>query len=569
MKNLVKFYTLLALTIVALSPFSVNGQVDIPADCGTTTFDFSGFTGAGFASPAGAGQLDADTWFIDGFSSASDAARGTTTGGVTTGGVYALSNGGDNAFWIQPGGSDFTPGFVKLKACNNSGSSIADIDMSYDILYLNDKDRANYLNFEYSLDDATYTSVPALDFTTPEVADALGIQTVAMSTMLTGVNIPDGGCIYFAWVGDDVSGGGSRDEYGFDNVTFCASGGIAPPPPPPVAPSVPYCIASDDFDSPTNLLSFTTTTDAPFMSLGDFWGVTSPFSGNPIFTPFSVIDDGGNPACANYFPFDNQGIIACDYGNRFFAMSDTENGNNMGAVSAEWVFDISNAVNLTGITVDVGAMGDFESSDVFTISYSIDGGPFTVAFAMSPDESTNLTYTLDNGNTRTLNDPMMVNGVVVGNDLTTFEASIAGAGDELTLRLEGMGNGGAEAMAWDNITIKGITPGVAVPTMGEWAMFLFMMIMISFGVVFLYNAQNRMVLAGAGETNGSINFRQLPFDMAAFKTAMKHACGLAVAGFAFIFLAWGEIVPADLVGMALSIPVMAYLIHVISLFGKK
>ena len=74
---------------------------------------------------------------------------------------------------------------------------------------------------------------------------------------------------------------------------------------------------------------------------------------------------------------------------------------------------------------------------------------------------------------------------------------------------------------------------------------------------------------GAGNVSGSFNLRQLPFDMSAFKTAMKHACGLAVAGFAFIFLVWGEIVPADLVGMALAIPLVAYLIHVVNLFEKK
>ena len=495
-----KFYTLLALAFVAFSPLAVFGQIDIPADCGSTTVDFSSFTGAGFDPNPGPGQLDSDTWSIDGFGanvpfggsgSSGDPARGTTGGGVSTGGVYALTNAGDNAFWIQSAGSDFTPGVIKLKACNTSGATIVDIDMSYDLLYLNDQARANYLNFAYSLDDAAYTAVPALDFTTPEVADAMpSVQTVAMSTTLAGINLTDGMCIFFAWEGDDVSGGGSRDEYGFDNVTFCAAGGVPPPPPPPPpAPANPYCIASDDFDSPTNLLSFNTTVDMTFMNLGDIWGPTSAYSGNPIYAPFALVDDGANPGCANYFPFDNQGVIPCDYGNRFFGMTDTENPNNMGAVSAEWVFDVSSAINLTGITVDVGAMGDFESSDVFTIAYSIDGGPFTTAIVLSADESTNATYSMGNGTTRTLNDPMTVNGTIVLNDMTTFSAPIVGAGNELTLRLDGMGNGGSEAIAWDNITIKGVPLGVAVPTMGQWSMFLFTIIMLTFGVVFVFNAQ--------------------------------------------------------------------------------
>ena len=576
MKVFMKFYTLMALAIVAFSPFSSNAQIDIPTNCGSATFDFSTFFGAGFDPNPGPTQLDSDTWALFGMSdgdlpfggsgTSGDYARGNTTGGVTTGGVYSLDG---SALWIQPGSSDFTPGIIKIKSCNTSGAPIADIDISYDIMYLNNADRANSFNFSYSLDDVGYLSVPALDFTTPEAADMNGIQTVPRTTTLSTLNIPDGMCVFFAWTGDDVSGGGSRDEYGLDNITFCAAGGIVPPPPPPPPPANPYCIASDDFDSPTNLISRTVTVDMAFMNLGDFWGPTNAYTGDPVYTPFSIVDDT-NPACANYFANDNSGIIPCDYGNRFFGMTDTENPDNMGPVSAEWVFNISSAVNLTGVTIDMGAMGDFETSnDNFTWSYSIDGGPFTNIFVMTPDESTDATYTLSNGATFTLNDPMTVNGTVVLNQLTTFSANISGAGNQLTLRVEGMGDGGSEAIAWDNITIKGIPAGVAVPTMGEWGMFLFALIMISLGIVFVFNAQQRLAISGTNNANSSINLRQLPFEKEVFYTAFKHACGLAVAGFGFIFLMWGEIVPADFVGMALTIPLVAYLMHVVNLFGKK
>ncbi len=566
----------MALVLVAFSPFSTNAQIDIPANCGSTTVDFSGFTGSGFDPNPTAGQLDSDTWAVFGMSNgdvdfggsgtSGDFARGTTTGGVTTGGFYSLNG---SALWIQGSGSDFTPGTVKLKSCNTSGATIADIDISYDILYLNDQGRANSFNFSYSMDDIVYTPIPALDFTTPEAADMNGIQTEAKMTTISALNIPDGMCVFFAWNSNDVGGGGSRDEFGLDNITFCASG-VAPPPPPPGPPGNPYCIASDDFDSPTNLISRTITVDMNFMNLGDFWGVTNAYTGNPVNTPFAIVDDT-NPACANFFPNDNNGIIPCNYGNQFFGMTDTENPDNMGPVSAEWVFDVSSAINLTGITIDMGAMGDFEASnDNFTWSYSIDGGPFTNIFVMSPNESINADYTMDNGNIVTLNDPMTVNGTTLLNDLTTFSANINGAGSELTLRVEGMGDGGSEAIAWDNITIKGIPAGVAVPTMGEWAMFLFALIMITLGVVFVFNSQQRLVLSGGSTgVNSSINFRRLPYDSSVFKTALKHACGLAIAGFGLIFFVWGEIVPADLIGMALTIPIVAYLIHLISLFGKR
>ena len=176
---------------------------------------------------------------------------------------------------------------------------------------------------------------------------------------------------------------------------------------------------------------------------------------------------------------------------------------------------------------------------------------------------------LNDGDVFTLNDPMTENGTILTNDLTKFNATINGAGSVLTLRVTGMGNGGTEAIAWDNICINGISAGSAVPTMSEWGMFLFALIMITFGVVFLFNSQHKLAMSGSGNMSSSANFRQFPLDMEVFKTSLKHAAGLAVAGFGFIFLVWGEIVPADLIGMALTIPVVAYLIHMVKLFGKK
>ena len=100
---------------------------------------------------------------------------------------------------------------------------MVDLDLSYDLLVLNNADRANSFNFSFSTDGgASFTNVPALDFTSPETADASPIiQTMMQSTTLIGVNLADGDCIILQWTGDDVSGGGSRDEFGLDNITIC------------------------------------------------------------------------------------------------------------------------------------------------------------------------------------------------------------------------------------------------------------------------------------------------------------------------------------------------------------
>ena len=105
-----------------------------------------------------------------------------------------------------------------------------------------------------------------------------------------------------------------------------------------------------------------------------------------------------------------------------------------------------------------------------------------------------------------------------------------------------------------------ICPAIAIPTMGEWGMFLFALIMVTMGVVFVKGMQTEV---GMATSQGAVpvEVRRFPFDKANYFKSIKHAFGLALVGFAFIYLVWGEIVPADLVGMSLTIPVVAYLIH--------
>jgi len=195
-----------------------------------TPIDFTGFTGAGYAPSPAAGQLDSALWRVTGMSdgdgafggthTSGDFARGADPGGVTTGGIYSFDTGGGNATQgVQPGGSDFTPGDITLKIENTTGSTVADVYVSYDIWTFNDQARANSLNFAWSTDDAAYTAVPALDYTTPEVADPVPAWVnTPRSTTLTGVNLASGAFIYLQWQSDDVSGSGSRDEFAIDNI---------------------------------------------------------------------------------------------------------------------------------------------------------------------------------------------------------------------------------------------------------------------------------------------------------------------------------------------------------------
>lgn len=202
------------------------------ADLLTVSEDFESFTGAGFAPSPTAGQLDSDTWSVTGLSdgalafgdtgTSGDFARGSSSGGESTGGIYAFDTGSNVILGVQPGGSDFTPGSFTLRMRNNSGSTVTSVDVAYDIFYYNDKERANSLNLSYSTDGTTFTAVSALDFTTPEAADSPSEpdwQSENKSTTISGLSLADGDLFYLRWTGDDESGSGARDEYGIDNIS--------------------------------------------------------------------------------------------------------------------------------------------------------------------------------------------------------------------------------------------------------------------------------------------------------------------------------------------------------------
>jgi hypothetical protein len=210
-----------------------TGQVSIPSTGTPVTVDFTGFDGTGFGP--GAGQLDPGAWASTGLSdgdrtfgdidTTGDYAKGITTGDIFSGGIYALDRAGDIGLMIQPTGSDWTPGTLTLRLQNNTGGSIDQLDVAYDLLIDNNEDRGNSFNFSYSTDDVSYTAVSALDYTSTELQDALGTQVINQSTILTGLGVIDGGFIYLRWEGDDVTGGGSRDEFGLDNISATATAG--------------------------------------------------------------------------------------------------------------------------------------------------------------------------------------------------------------------------------------------------------------------------------------------------------------------------------------------------------
>ena len=200
-----------------------------------------------------------------------------------------------------------------------------------------------------------------------------------------------------------------------------------------------------------NLLNFSNPFNGGFSSSAD--GFQKYQRGVSASIPFSVLDDS-----LVTFPTDTLGIIDDNNLDVFFGATDTENNDNSGLVSAVWTFDISGATDLS-LSIDVGAMGDFEAADTFTWEYQIDGGPTTVAFANTVDEAGSLDYTLAGGAVVTLSDPMQLNSVNLSNVLQTFSTPLTGSGSQLIVTLTAQTNGGSEAFAFQNLVINGITGG--------------------------------------------------------------------------------------------------------------
>lgn len=240
---------LLATWLAATPAF---GQLPIDAIGAPVSMDFTGFDGLGFTPTPAAGQLDSGVISVAGFSEgdlpfgataeAGDFARGTTTGGVSTGGVYAFDLGdGDAALGFQPTTSDYSPGSLTLRLRNDTGVALDKITLTYDVVVYNDQGRGSSWTLSFAAEElGPYEDVPAAAFTSPTDADSTpAFVLTARSAELFPPPIAPGELFYLRWSSDDDAGAGSRDEIGIDNVTIAAES-LTPDP---------DLVFGDDFES--------------------------------------------------------------------------------------------------------------------------------------------------------------------------------------------------------------------------------------------------------------------------------------------------------------------------------
>jgi len=233
----VLFWSLVAQRASAQLSITANGTYTIGFDATMAGVNSGLYSGGGFQPLPGAGQLDSDAWSIRWSSTSSLTYGGTQTTfpyaqgqavdtPVTGGGFYAFSGGNITtgiALGIQPDSNGFKdPGEdLTLRIRNDTGHFITDFNASYLLYVRNDQLRSSKFNFSYSTDDISYTSVLALNYTSPATADANGFVSNSRSTPMTGLAVPNGAFVYLRWsCSDGASANSTRDEFALDDITM-------------------------------------------------------------------------------------------------------------------------------------------------------------------------------------------------------------------------------------------------------------------------------------------------------------------------------------------------------------
>jgi len=264
------FFTFLLWTLFVplyaqLSLDNSSSTFVINFDSSVSGVNVNQFSGSGFTTNPVSGQLDSDAWSVAGMSdglldygtnnTSGDLARGTSNGGVSTGGVYAFEVASNNrAIGFQPTGSDLTPGNLGLKIQNNTNNTLNELTVTYTVYVRNDKGRSSSFYFSYSEDHSSYTDVSGVNLVTPGSPESTPTWSASQkTTTISNINIPVGGDFYLRWTSNDVSGSGSRDEIALDDII------IEP------ALSAPTCVQPTG--QPTNLLFGTVTSN---LIQGDF-----------------------------------------------------------------------------------------------------------------------------------------------------------------------------------------------------------------------------------------------------------------------------------------------------------
>jgi len=223
----------IAVVLLALlSPIGhANAQIPVSQLDTPVVEDFTGYNGSGFGTMGQAGRLDSDNWTVRGVSDGDlafgtntnmgDYARGSSTGGVTEGGVYAFDIGmGDAALGAQGTDVDFAPGELVWRFTNGvNGEPVAAVELTWTVWSFNDSDGVSMVTAQVF--DGTRTVTLGTVVSTADIADAMpGWTATTQTAQTTNLYIPSGAEFEIRFVIDEPAGTGVRDEVAVDDLSL-------------------------------------------------------------------------------------------------------------------------------------------------------------------------------------------------------------------------------------------------------------------------------------------------------------------------------------------------------------
>ncbi|WP_432798030.1 PEP-CTERM sorting domain-containing protein [Poriferisphaera sp. WC338] len=156
---------------------------------------------------------------------------------------------------------------------------------------------------------------------------------------------------------------------------------------------------------------------------------------------------------------DSFGIIQSQDTDNFFGIVDTYNDDVKGTIEVSFTFDLTVLPGSAyDVSIDMGAMGDFEAGDIFKWDYQFDQEPAQRLFDITTNTAISHTYILEDNTSVSLVDPLVIGTQVIDNQIKTFSTEISpvSTASSLTITLTTDTNGALEAFAFDNIVVESV-----------------------------------------------------------------------------------------------------------------
>lgn len=307
--------------------------------------------------------------------------------------------------------------------------------------------------------------------------------------------------------------------------------------------------------------------------LDDFriWSVTR--TGTEIANNFNTELNGTEAGLVAYYKFDNSAspddVEDCSPNNNHGDRDGTGGANNLPQFDSDvpTITDVAcglvNTCAITSITIaNVSACNDGGTDDnAFDDTFTAD---VTVNF-VDPPASGNLNLSGDGS-------ASIAVGSLAGTSHTFNSVSMPADGGSIFLTASFSADAGCTAT--DNVGTAPAhcspnAPVSSIPTMSEWGLILFALIMFTLTVVFGTQTQRAMALSNSTQMNSTTRQR-LPFNRAIYFSVLPIVYLTITLVFAIAILVFGyELTSADVPGSIFAGAIIAYLVHFVKASGTE